>query len=127
MTDRRGEGLGLSIVVYAALMVGGLALFVAPVVWAYGPTEYPNPDLPKYDITSSRPISDQHRARPLAYLKRDDIIDQKTIAALNAKPDKPAREQTASTSRAARTAFAQAPEHDEPERPRRSFFGFSLF
>ena len=54
MINRRDEGLGLSVLVYAGIMVTALALLVTPVVWASGPTEYPNPELPKYDITSSR-------------------------------------------------------------------------
>jgi hypothetical protein len=127
----RDQGLGLSLLVYVGALLGGLFLFVAPVLWAYGPTEYPNPPLPKYDITSSRPLFDQHKQVPLARLKREDIVDQKALASINAKPDKPEkpkREASERTSRSARTAYAQAHDDDASEhRPRRSVFPFSLF
>jgi hypothetical protein len=124
----RDQGLGLSLLVYVGALLGGLFLFVAPVVWASGPTEYRNPELPKYDITSSRPLFDQHRQMPLARLNREDIVDQKALAALNAKPEKPKREAHERPSRSARTAYAQAHDDDAAgQRPRRSMFPFSLF
>jgi len=122
------QGLGLSLLVFVGALLGGLVLFVAPVLWAYGPTEYPNPQLPKYDITSSRPLFDQHRQVPLARLQREDIVDQKALASLSAKSEKPKREAHERTSRSARTAFAQAHDDDGAgQRPRRGMFPFSLF
>ena len=129
MINRRDEGLGLSVLVYAGMMVAALALLVTPVLWASGPTEYSNPELPKYDITSSRPLAYQQKQIPLARLKREEIVSATMLAAINAKPAKAerVREARERPSRAARTAFAQAPDHDEAARPRRGLFGWSLF
>jgi len=129
MYHAREEGLGLSLVVYALLMAAALTLIITPVLWAYGPTEYPNPELPKYDITSSRTLAHQHKQIPLARLKREEIVDAKMLAAINAKPAKTerVREARQRPSRAARTAFAQAPDNDETPRARRGLFGWSLF
>ena len=129
MIDRRDEGLGLSVVVYAGVMVTGLALLVTPVLWASGSTEYRNPQLPKYDITSSRTLAHQHKQIPLARLKREEIVSTTMLAAINTKPTKTerVREARERPSRASRTAFAQAPDHDETPRQRRGVFGWSLF
>ena len=129
MYHAREEGLGLSLAVYALLMAAVLTLIITPVLWAYGPTEYTNPELPKYDITSSRTLAHQHKQVPLARLKREEIIDAKMLASINTKPAKTerVREARERPSRAARTAYAQAPEHDEAPRQRRGMFGWSLF
>ena len=129
MINRRDEGLGLSLLVYAGLMAAALTLLVTPVLWASGPTEYANPELPKYDITSSRTLAHQQKQIPLARLKREEIIDAKMLAAINTKPAKTerVREARERPSRAARTAYAQAPDHDEAPPQRRGMFGWSLF
>jgi len=130
MINRRDEGLGLSVLVYAGVMAAGLALLVTPVVWASGPTEYANPELPKYDITSSRTLAHQQKQIPLARLKREEIVDAKMLASINTKPAKSGRIREARgerPSRAARTAFAQAHADDETPRQRRGLFGWSLF
>ena len=130
MINRRDEGLGLSVLVYAGVMAVALALLVTPIVWASGPTEYPNPELPKYDINSSRSLAHQQKQIPLARLKREDIVDAKMLASLNSsKPAKAERAREARgdrPSRAARTAYAQAHD-DEAPRQRRGMFGWSLF
>ena len=128
MYHAREEGLGLSLVVYALLMAAALTLIVTPVLWAYGPTEYRNPELPKYDITSSRPLAHQQKQVPLARLKREEIISATMLAAINTKPAKTerVREARERPSRAARTAYAQAHD-DEAPRQRRGLFGWSLF
>jgi hypothetical protein len=129
MINRRDEGLGLSVLLYAGVMAAALALLITPVLWASGPTEYPNPQLPKYDITSSRTLAYQQKQIPLARLKREEIVDAKMLASINTKPAKSerVREARERPSRAARTAFAQAPDHDDTARPRRGLFGWSLF
>ena len=129
MYHAREEGLGLSLAVYALLMAAVLTLIITPVLWAYGPTEYTNPELPKYDITSSRTLAHQHKQVPLARLKREEIVDAKMLAAINTKPAKTerVREARERPSRPARTAYAQAPDHDEAPRQRRGLFGWSLF
>ncbi len=129
MYHAREEGLGLSLAVYALLMAAVLTVIITPVLWAYGPTEYTNPELPKYDITSSRTLAHQHKQVPLARLKREEIVDAKMLAAINTKPAKTerVREARERPSRAARTAYAQAPDHDEAPRQRRGMFGWSLF
>ena len=110
-------------------MVAGLALLVTPVLWASGPTEYPNPELPKYDITSSRSLAHQQKQIPLARLKREEIVDARMLASINAQPARTerVREARERPSRVARTAFAQAPDHDDTPRTRRGLFGWSLF
>ena len=129
MYHAREEGLGLSLAVYALMMAAVLTLIITPVLWAYGPTEYTNPELPKYDITSSRTLAHQHKQVPLARLKREEIVDAKMLAAINTKPAKTerVREARERPSRAGRTAYAQAPDHDEAPRQRRGMFGWSLF
>jgi hypothetical protein len=129
MYRAREEGLGLSLAVYALLMAAALTLIITPVLWAYGPTEYTNPQLPKYDITSSRTLAHQQKQVPLARLKREEIIDAKMLAAINTKPAKTerVREARERPSRAARTAYAQAHDNDEAPRTRRGVFGWSLF
>jgi hypothetical protein len=129
MYHAREEGLGLSLAVYALLMAAALTLIITPVLWAYGPTEYTNPQLPKYDITSSRSLAHQQKQVPLARLKREEIIDAKMLAAINTKPAKTerVREARERPSRAARTAYAQAHDNDEAPRARRGVFGWSLF
>jgi hypothetical protein len=130
MYRARDEGLGLSLAVYALLMAAALTLIITPVLWAYGPTEYRNPELPKYDITSSRPLAHQQKQVPLARLKREEIVDAKMLASINTKPAKTERVREARSerpSRAARTAYAQAPDHEETPRQRRGLFGWSLF
>jgi len=128
MYDARDQGLGLSLFVYAGLLAAVAILILTPVLWAQGPRVYDNPELPKYDITSSRPLAQQHKQIPLARLKREEIVDAKMLAAANAKPEgKPQRVREArSERRSARTAFAQAHD-DEAPRQRRGLFGWSLF
>ena len=131
MYDARDQGLGLSLFVYAGLLAAVAILILTPVLWAQGPRVYDNPELPKYDITSSRPLAQQHKQIPLARLKREEIVDAKMLAAANAKPEgKPQRVREARSdrpSRNARTAYAQAHD-DETPRPRRGgLFGWSLF
>jgi hypothetical protein len=128
MYHARDEGLGLSLAVYALLMAAALTLIITPVLWAYGPTEYRNPELPKYDITSSRPLAHQQKQVPLARLKREEIVDAKMLASINTKPAKTerVREARERPARAARTAYAQAHD-DEAPRQRRGLFGWSLF
>jgi hypothetical protein len=129
MINQRDEGLGLSLGVYVGAMLLGLGAIVGPMLWTYGgTTEYENPALPSYDITSSKPLFSQQRQIPLARLTRQEIVDPAMLAALNARTTKTAKvhERTAPTH-TARTAYAQAPEADErPERRRPRFF-FGLF
>jgi len=131
MTEPRDQGLGLSLLVYVGALLCGLVLIVAPILWASGAREYPNPVLPKYDITSSRPLVDQHKQVPLAVLKREELVDPTMLAALNAKTrttqSRDTQERSARTK--SRTAYAQAPDSEAAaeHRPRRSGFFFSLF
>jgi hypothetical protein len=125
----REEGLGLSLAVYALLMAAALTLIITPVLWAYGPTEYVNPELPKYDITSSRTLAHQQKQIPLARLKREEIVDAKMLAAIKTRPAKTerVREARERPSRPPRNAYAQAHDYNEAPRQRRGLFGFSLF
>ena len=130
MYNARDEGLGLSLFVYTGVLAVALVLILTPVLWAQGPKVYDNPELPKYDITSSRSLAHQQKQVPLARLKREEIVDAKMLAAVNARPEgKPQRVREARSerpNRVARTAYAQAHD-DEAPRPRRGLFGWSLF
>lgn len=46
---RRDDGLGFSLVLYFALMAGGLALFVAPIYYLNSPEVHANPGLAGYE------------------------------------------------------------------------------
>lgn len=124
------EGLGLSVIAYAAIMLVGLALVVGPVIWSNSGTAYENPALS--GSTSSVPLySRMHSERtfPVALLKPRTIVDPAILAKVNeaAEPAKPVRTANAP----ARRRYAEARQQEAaPPISRRggpaSFF-FSLF
>jgi len=119
--NHNDQGMGLSVAVYAIAMIGGLALFVLPVLWATGATVYENPGVKAAGLPGG-PAYAGHRSQfPLAMLKRQPIVDQTALNELNTK----ATPKTPTTHRVARVAhrsYAQASEDDGQRPVRRSFF-----
>src|SRR5665213_492337 len=120
MNPSDSEGLGLSVLIYMAAILGGLALIAGPVYLVNRPQVYENPRLPTIG-----PLSSGSARVPLALLKHEPIVDPKIVAALNAKTKKtePHRttHQVAERSRGTPVAELQP----EPRRP--TFFLFRLF
>lgn len=127
MNPSDSEGLGLSVLIYMAAIVGGLALIVGPVYLANKGQVYENPALVRADPLLNGPIIGERVSTriPLALLKHESIIDPKVVAALNAKTKKTephrATHQVAARSRGTPVAELQ------PEPRRQSFFLFRLF
>ena len=118
--NHNDQGMGLSVAVYAIAMIGGLALFVLPVLWASGATVYDNPGVKAG--APGGPIYAHHQAQfPLAVLKKQQIVDQTALNELNAKSAQkaPAPRRVA---RAAHRSYAQVSEDDGQRPARRSFF-----
>ena len=119
--NHNDQGMGLSVAVYAAVMLGALALFVLPVLWLSSGTVYENPGA-KAAALPGGPAYASHRAQfPLAVLKKQQIVDQTALNELNAKSPQKAP----TPHRAARTAhrsYAQASEDDGQRPTRKSFF-----
>ena len=119
--NHNDQGMGLSLAVYAAAMLGGLALFILPVLWATGTTVYENPGVKAAGLPGG-PVYASHRGQfPLAILKHQQIVDQTALNELNAKSGQktPAPHRVA---RAAHRSYAQASEDDGQRPARRSFF-----
>jgi hypothetical protein len=125
------EGLGLSVIAYAAIMLAGLALVIGPVIWSNSGTAYENPALSGGTSSSAPLYSGVHGKRtfPVALLKHPTIVDPAVLAKVNeaAEPAKPARAASAPAHR----RYAEArPQEAAPPASRRggpaSFF-FSLF
>ncbi|HEY5380533.1 MAG TPA: hypothetical protein VIJ78_13495 [Pseudolabrys sp.] len=127
MNPSDSEGLGLSVLIYMAAILGGLALIAGPVYLVNRPQVYENPRLARADPLLNGPIVGKRVSTrvPLALLKHEPIVDPKIVAALNAKTKKtePHRttHQVAERSRGTPVAELQP----EPRRP--TFFLFRLF
>src|SRR5690348_10599516 len=113
------EGMGLSVVVYAIVMVCGLALFVLPVIWANGARVYDNPGVAA-TRSPGGPAYASHAAQfPLANLKEEQIVSPAMLAELNAnaKKEKPVRR---AATKPSHRSYAQAQEEPaEQQRPAR--------
>lgn len=130
MDPRADEGLGLSVLVYAAALLFGLAAIVLPVIYMNGPKVLENPDAASVHAM----LAEGHEGNsfPLAFLHHDPIVDPATVAALNAKVKQPRREVARSTPRPREETSSHAPRSvadlGYERQPRRSFFPFfSLF
>jgi hypothetical protein len=123
------EGLGLSVLVYMAAIVGGLALIAVPVYFANGPRVYDNPPLARASPLLNGPVIGQRETArtPLAVLKHQTIVDPKFVAALNAKVKQPEQRRISASRQVAqrphRQSVAELPV--EPRQPQ--FFLFRLF
>jgi hypothetical protein len=120
------EGMGLSVVVYAIVMVGGLALFVLPVMWANGARVYENPGVTALRTPGGPAYANRQAQFPLANLKEEPIVSPAMLAELNAsgsKKEKPQR--TARSSTSSHRSYAQVQDEQTEQRPqRRGFFSF---
>lgn len=124
------EGLGASLAIYLAAIVGTLALVAVPVYLANAPEVYENAPLARSDPLLNGPIIGNRvpSGLPVALLKMEPVVDPATLAVLNAKEKKqtvtPHSPQQRTVHRASGTPVADL----QPERPRRSsFFLFNLF
>jgi hypothetical protein len=128
MRTSASEGLGLSVVIYMAAVLGVLGLVVVPVYLANAPQVYENPTLARANPLLDGPIIGNRAPHPvpLAMLKRQTIVDPAIVAGLNAKAKQVASARVTrptSTPRPRGTPVAEL----QPERPRHSFFLFNLF
>ncbi len=137
MNSTSSQGLGLSLAIYLAVLFGGLTLVVWPIYYANSPTVIENTAQPMQSSPLAKPLYADRRgeAFPLALLKKPDIVDAQSLAALNSY----AKASAAQPRRAAATTGSAHPQHEqtasteyaaERQRPqqRRSFFPFfSLF
>jgi hypothetical protein len=138
MDQTDSEGLGLSLAIFLGALLGVLVLLAVPVWLAVRPEVYENPVLPRETPLLNGPIAGYQPVSPipLALLKREPIVDPKTVAALNAKVAKPklasaekAEPQQHRPLRRTVQRGSTAPVAElEPERRQRSgFFLFDLF
>ncbi len=128
MTRSESEGLGLSLLLYAAVIAGVLTAVALPVYFANAPKVYDNPPLASADPLLNSPIIGERVTTrvPLAHLQRKAIVDPAVVAALNAKAKKPepARHSVRQAlERARRTPVAEL----QPEPTHSTFFLFKLF
>jgi hypothetical protein len=123
MVSSESEGLGLSVLIYMAAILGALAAIAVPVYIANAPQVYENPKLARSDPLLGSPIvGDRGPTRvPLAMLKHETIVDPAILASVNAKS------KAVATAHPATRAVAQrsrgTPVADlQPEPPRHNFF-----
>lgn len=137
MNSTSSQGLGLSLAIYLTALFGGLTLVVWPIYYANSPTVIENVAVPTQISPLSKPLYADHRgeAFPLALLKKPDIVDAQSLAALNSYAKAPAaqprRAATATTGAVHQprehTASSDYASEQRPQQ-RRSFFPFfSLF
>jgi hypothetical protein len=130
MTSSETDGLGASVAIYLAAILGVLALLALPVYLATRPQVYDIPPLAHADPLLEGPIIGERMPTTpaLAVLQNKPIVDPKVVAALNAKVKEPEHHVSYNVShrvvrRRAETPVAQLP--DEPRQPQ--FFLFKLF
>ena len=119
--NHNDQGMGLSLAAYVIAMLGGLALFVLPVLWATGARVYENPGVKAASLPGGSAYANHRAQFPLALLKQQQIVDQTALNQLNAKTAQkaPAPHRVA---RATHRSYAQASEDDGQPPARRSFF-----
>jgi len=120
------EGLGLSLLIYMAAIIGALAVFALPLYWLVQPTVLENLPLARGDLNGPVIGYRGPTSFPLALLHKPTIVDPAVVAALNANAAKSSPTKHASHRIAQRprtTSMAEV----QPERQRRPFFLFSLF
>lgn len=126
--EQNDYGLGGSLLIYGAAIIGALLVLVTPVYLANAPTVYQNAGVESFD--QILPGRDRNHI-PLARLERQSIVDPAVVAALNEKAqDKQARaERAAPSEAAARPAERERrPRYAEGPRPQNPFaLFFSLF
>jgi len=117
------QGIGLSVAVYALAMIGGLTLFVLPILWASGATVYANPTVKSVALPGGPRYAHRQAEFPLVMLKQQQIVDQTALNELNANSPRKAAP-SHRVARAAHRNYAQATETDEQRPARRPFFSW---
>ena len=84
MTAYDDKALGGAVLIYIAAILCGIAVFVVPVLIANGPTVIANPTA-QDALAHMAALRKSDGPYPVARLRRADIVDPATIAALNAK------------------------------------------
>jgi len=124
------DGLGLSVAIYMAAIVGTMGVLAVPIYMAVAPQVYANPRLEPPDPLLNGPIVGKRVSTPvpLALLKHPVLADPAVVAELNArtKQAKPARHDVATHQRPRREPAAAVAEVREP-RERSTFSFFNLF
>jgi hypothetical protein len=128
MMRSESEGLGLSLLLYAAAIAGVLTAVALPVYIANAPRVYDNPPLANADPLLNGPIIGKRVSTrvPLARLHHKTIVDPAVIATLNANVEKPEpvhHTVRRTADRAARTPVAEL----QAEPKHATFFLFRLF
>lgn len=129
MDTSDSEGLGFSVAIYIAAVACVFVLIAVPVYWANGPTVYDNPPLARSGPLMNGPVVGRQvsSAVPLIMLKREAIVDPAILAGLNAKAEKQTAKPRHAPNKGAPRATGTPVADLQPDRPRRSFFPFSLF
>ena len=123
------DGLGLSVAIYMAAILGTMAVLAVPVSMAVGPQVYANPPLDPPDPLLNGPIVGKRVTSPVpvALLKKPVLADPAVVAELNARTRqaKPARQDVAHqpARREKAATVAELPARHE----RSGFFLFNLF
>jgi hypothetical protein len=99
MSPYEDKDLGVSLLIYMAVILCTLAVFMVPAVLANGPTVLPNPSakIARSMLAARRNDS----SFPVAHLKEKAIVSPALLAALNAKAEKakPSRDRPARAAR----------------------------
>lgn len=124
MNNSSAEGLGISVLVYMAAMIGGLMLVALPVYYANTPTVIENVTPAQFSGTLTSPRYEDRTPGtfPLVMLKQEQLVDPKVVAELNADV-----KQTAPQPAAGRTAHDVTQDRRERVASRPSFNPFGLF
>ena len=127
MNSTESEGLGLSLLIYAAAIAGGLALIATPVYLANSSQVYDNPPVARANPLLNGPIVGARAAErtPLAVLKHRILVDPKIVASLNSKAQKSKPRAVAQRAAPRSRGTAVAEVRENPRQP--TFFLFKLF
>ena len=128
MENSDSEGLGLSLFVYMAAILGTVAILAIPVYFVTKPDVYANPALAQSDPLRGPIVGAQLDAPfPLARLERAKLAEPTTTAGLSARVKKAEPEHRVTHRVARRPAVVGTPVAElQPERKRPAFF-FGLF
>lgn len=129
MGNSESEGLGLSLLVYMAAILGALAVLAVPVYFIIKPEVYANPTLARSDLLGGPIVGSRlDTPFPLARLEHAIIVDPAMVAGLNARTKKSKSEPAhRAPQRAARQPTGTPVADLQNERRRPTFSLFSLF
>jgi hypothetical protein len=119
MKSNKSQGLGGSLLLYLAALLGGLMLFALPVFFISGGTTLENPGLAAYVPPPGALLirKPDPNAMQLSLLKHDNLIDAGQLAAISAKTKKADRPRRTFVHSEPRERYAAQPQ------PRGFFFG----